>query len=430
MTGSKFFTIAQELAPPTERGHLFAKCISTSQMKANRAMLDCISWLCESRTGTAGSGPKISGKPMFLTFPHRLSREGDQAHHFHNILINTMECTDGKYRAIDLNPFFKNDFLFTVGQFYRDQEARFLNEEFTKHGFSLKAVPYEITNGSSYQLVNNKGEFIPETVTSHFSKRSQQIDEELAQQGIINPTPKQRRRAAYKTRKPKQSKGSIEEQRAQWRIEVGKLGFSLEDFCPELTLTATVERNNKPVGEIEIKPQSEVLQSLVPEVSSVSPEDDEFQPDQEEKSIEFGPEASSGATSVDNADQVTSSVKPGVIPKATSKGLMPTSEELAAPKPADGEPSSQHFLHKPVAEITVKLKSEALKPLLAEALSDSAKVDTKSQPTKREKTVGLGPKAAPEVISVNDAHQILSPVVSQSKPEAKSQVPKQLPGEI
>lgn len=401
MTGSKFFTIAQELAPPTERGHLFAKCIATSQMKANRTMLDCTSWLCESRTGPAGSGPKMSGKPMFLTFPHRLSREGDPNHHFHNILINTMECTDGKYRAIDLNPFFKNDFLFTVGQFYRDQEARFLNEEFAKHGFSLKAVPYEITNGSSYQLVNHKGEIIPEIVTSHFSKRSQQIDEELAQQGIINPTSKQRRRAAHKTRKPKQSKGSIEEQRTRWRIEVGKLGFSLENFCPELTLAATVERSNKPVGKIEIKPQPEALKSLAPEVSSAFPEEDEFQPDQKEKSIEFGPEASS---------------------EAASKGLMPILEEIAKPEPADGEPSSQHQFHKPAGEITFKPKSEVLEPLLTEASSDSAKADTKSQLTKKEKAIGPELKAIPEVISVDDTHQVVSPLVPKSEPQAQKQM--------
>lgn len=327
VTGSKDLSLAQELAPPTEQGRLFAQCITVSQFKANQELLDAISWLCQARTGKAGSGPKVSGKPMFVVFPHRLTRESDMGQHFHNNLINSMECVDGKWRAIDLEPFFQKDTLLTLGQLYRDEEARFLNEEFAKHGFDLKAMSYEITNGNSYRLVNAKGEYIPEEVRGFFSKRSEQIDEKLAAEGITEPTPKQRRAASLATRGPKEIRGSVEDQQAQWRAQAAQLGFSLESFCPELTPAIAVESNRKQAfGQ-----HDEALPGdLVPDVPEVPVTSDERRvrpkPTEEATAAHRKPEIAGASTSGKRDEVEVSSVEPEVWPNTSVKPLLPVPE--------------------------------------------------------------------------------------------------------
>lgn len=327
VTGSKDFSLAQELAPPTEQGRLFAQCITVSQFKANQELLDAISWLCQARTGKAGSGPKVSGKPMFVVSPHRLTREGDMGHHFHNNLINSMECVDGKWRAIDLDPFFQKDTLLTLGQLYRDEEARFLNEEFAKHGFDLKAVSYEITNGTSYKLVNAKGEFISEEVRGFFSKRSEQIDEKLAAEGITKPTPKQRRAAALATRGPKEIRGSVLDQQAQWRAQAAQLGFSLESFCPALTPAIAAESDRKHAVEQHDEALLGGLRRDVPEVP-VTSDARRVRPKSAEEVIAVGREPEiAGVSAAGERDQVEGrSVEPEALPDTWVKPPSPVPE--------------------------------------------------------------------------------------------------------
>ena len=343
VTGAKDLSLAQELAPTTEQGRLFVQCIVESRFKANQTLLDAVSWLCQSRTGKAGRGPRVSGKPMFIVFPHRLTREGDMGHHFHNILINSMECTDGKWRAIDLEPFFQKDTMLTLGQLYRDEEARFLNEEFAKHGFGLKAVSYEITNGTSYKLMNARGEVVPEEVRSYFSKRSGQIEEMLAGEGITTPTPRQRRNAALATRVPKKIRGSVAEQQAQWRAEAEQVGLSLASFCPDHSPQIAVDADRKPVIATPIETNPEKRKPEATEVLGVSGTPGEMLEPGAELAIgdERKPKVAKGATSSQRDRGEASPIESEVLLTTSAKHPMPEPESglpdersVAVPTPA------------------------------------------------------------------------------------------------
>jgi conjugative relaxase-like TrwC/TraI family protein len=140
---------------------------------AVRKSLELLQQFAATRKKVKGlSFRERTGNLVAATFRHELSRAQDPQLHTHAIVMNMTRRSDGQWRALSNEDMLRN--VKMVGAFYRATLA----EELRKLGFELRE-----TRKGGWELAH-----IPDAVIRHFSQRSREIEDLLAQRGQARET--------------------------------------------------------------------------------------------------------------------------------------------------------------------------------------------------------------------------------------------------
>ena len=179
-----------------------------------------------TRRGKGGSS-RERVKLVVATFMHPSSREGDVQLHVHCTVFNLGLRQDGSTGTIVSKPFFSQQKYY--GAIFRNELANQLNKRLniqiskSENGFTIPGIPKDLCK--------------------HFSKRSEQIKEQL--KIIDNYTAKDVERVTLQTRKAKQVEPELNVMLKQWQKEINDLGYSPEQIWNEIILTQ--KKAHKPV---------------------------------------------------------------------------------------------------------------------------------------------------------------------------------------
>jgi Ti-type conjugative transfer relaxase TraA len=198
--------------------------IADAHDAAVRAGLDYLECTAFSSRDRDSSSP-LQGI-IAATFQHRASRELDPQLHTHCAIANLGLRTDGTICALD----FDSRWKMAAGAVYRAELARGMQEL----GFQVER------DAKSFKLSE-----IPDGLCRQFSKRRQQIQTHLEENGYSSA--KAANVAALATRKSKESpnRGIL---KAQWQREAEEAGYSLETIKQMLSPQAPV----KPAQKLDI----------------------------------------------------------------------------------------------------------------------------------------------------------------------------------
>jgi conjugative relaxase-like TrwC/TraI family protein len=196
------------------------------------AVRDAFGYL-ERQAAVARRGPagRISVRGhgfVAAAFRHRTSRAGDPQLHTHVLVANLVHADDGRWSALDSRRLYAH--AKTAGYLY---EAS-LRAELTRH---LGVAWTPVRNG----IADVAG--MPQHVLRAFSRRREQIEQELARRGQSGPRAAQA--ATLQTRRRKGHDVDPVELNGQWRERAAELGFTrahARELCGRAgpTLDATV----------------------------------------------------------------------------------------------------------------------------------------------------------------------------------------------
>lgn len=195
---------AGEVAMRSAIGWLEREAIRVRRGSHNQA------WLAK-HSHEPGAGPRQlpSSGVVAASFRHRTSRAGDPLLHWHVLVANLVEGTDGRWSA-----FLHSDLYRNVRAASEVFQAVFRSE--LSHGLGVEWRP-------GRHVAEIAG--IPQALLDEFSKRSRDIDDWLAATGTPN-TPQGRQRAVLATRrhKPEVEIGSARFD-AAWKREAEAFGW-------------------------------------------------------------------------------------------------------------------------------------------------------------------------------------------------------------
>lgn len=215
-----------------------------------------------TRTGKDGINQE-DVKLVMAMIPHFTSRECDPQLHAHLVTPNIGKREDGSYGAIDAELVFA--MKFATGSLYRSTLANNLQQlgyglnhrNFTTEFKTIK-VPFKIRmqgeeaknayitkrlEAQSEKLKNYGSTFgvkgISQELEQQFSKRAAQINAKCSSDDSYD----KKRAAKFGTRKKKEFKANIEEQKARWEKEALELGFEkTPDTCDSNKVELSNER--------------------------------------------------------------------------------------------------------------------------------------------------------------------------------------------
>jgi conjugative relaxase-like TrwC/TraI family protein len=157
---------------------------------------------------------QATGNLAVAQFRHDLSRAADPQLHTHCVALNVTQRQDGRWRALDNEPLYKNKML--LGALYRSELAR-----------EVQALGYEVrvTHGDGcFELAH-----ISNAQLKIFSKRADAIEEALQRQGLTREeaSAKQLQTVALQTREAKQvlDRPALH---AQWCEQAREAGLALD----------------------------------------------------------------------------------------------------------------------------------------------------------------------------------------------------------
>jgi len=180
-----------------------------------------------SRTGKGGVNQIEVGGVVAAAFRHRTSRMGDPHLHTHVLVANMAEGVDGVWRTLDAR--FLYLYSSTAGYLY---EAHLRHELTTRLGVAWGPV----VNG----IADVDG--IDESVRSHFSRRSRQIQEHLDEVGFRSARAAEVATLATRTAKDPSMVGSMRE---VWESQAAEIGWD------PATLAGTVSRATVPPAPVD-----------------------------------------------------------------------------------------------------------------------------------------------------------------------------------
>lgn len=158
-------------------------------VKAALAYLERVT--AQARTTTDGITTKENtGNLVIATFRHDTSRELDPQTHTHALVMNATQCEDGKWRSVSNEEMLRH--IKVTGAVYRAELAA-----------RVSAIGYEIERTHADGRFEVKGFTTPQL--EHFSQRSGQIEQALAERGKNRQTAttEEKQTAALDTRKAK-----------------------------------------------------------------------------------------------------------------------------------------------------------------------------------------------------------------------------------
>jgi conjugative relaxase-like TrwC/TraI family protein len=163
--------------------------------------------------------PAVGGL-VAVAFEHRLSRAGDPNSHTHVLVQNTAQGPDGRWTALDSDRLYAH--LMAADHLYLAAERAALTDR-----LGVRWGPVDERSGAAeIQGLDDR------TLIERFSKRSEQIDQWLAEQGLSGI--KASSAAAVATRAPKDYRESEESVYARWGAELAEQGMDerqLAEVC-------------------------------------------------------------------------------------------------------------------------------------------------------------------------------------------------------
>jgi conjugative relaxase-like TrwC/TraI family protein len=163
---------------------------------------------------------QVRGGLLAVAFEHRLSRAGDPQFHTHVLVQNAAEGPDGRWTALDSDRLYAQ--LMAADHLYLAAERAALTER-----LGVRWGPVDARSGAA-EIVGLDDRALIE----RFSKRSEQIDHWLAEQGLSGI--KASSAAAVATRAPKDHAESEQSVYQRWAWELAQQGVSerhLAEVC-------------------------------------------------------------------------------------------------------------------------------------------------------------------------------------------------------
>ena len=190
---------------------------------AHREAVDSVVSYYESQAifGRRGSRHReriATGGLVAAAFDHRTSRAGDPLLHSHVVVANMTLTVDGRWQAIDSRSLYRHA-----------RSGGYLYQAHLRHALTRDA-------GVAWQPVINgyaDVDGVPEEVVRAFSKRSEEIEDLVAESGYTSA--RARQTATLVTRKAKDHTTTPTTLEERWRAEAAALGFGAEavDACFE-----------------------------------------------------------------------------------------------------------------------------------------------------------------------------------------------------
>jgi conjugative relaxase-like TrwC/TraI family protein len=162
----------------------------------------------------------VRGGLLAVAFEHRLSRAGDPQFHTHVLVQNAAQGPDGRWTALDSDRLYAN--LMAADHLYLAAERAALTQR-----LGVRWGPVDERSGAA-EIVGLDDRALIE----RFSKRSEQIHEWLAEQGLSGI--KASSAAAVATRAPKDHAESEQSVYARWAAELAEQGVGerqLAEIC-------------------------------------------------------------------------------------------------------------------------------------------------------------------------------------------------------
>lgn len=163
----------------------------------------------------------FTGKAIYGSFTHFLSREMDCQWHDHLFLVNMTETSDGKKRAIDNDTILKNQRY--IGAYHMSEFAVSLK---------IMGVPLQDTSHGNVEIAG-----VPKEIIAAASKRSKQIEAALPELRAKYPSASESRLreiACLATRSKKELVKDMAEWRKKFREECKELGFSAKNIADNI----------------------------------------------------------------------------------------------------------------------------------------------------------------------------------------------------
>jgi conjugative relaxase-like TrwC/TraI family protein len=157
---------------------------------------------------------QVDGGLLAVAFEHRSSRAGDPQAHAHVLVQNAARGPDGRWSALDSDRLYAH--LMAADHLYLAVERA----ELTRR-LGVRWTAVDRRSGAA-EIVG----LDDRTLLQHFSKRSEEIDDWLAAQGLTGI--KASSAAAVATRQPKQHGESDEQLYARWERELADHGITAE----------------------------------------------------------------------------------------------------------------------------------------------------------------------------------------------------------
>ena len=164
-----------------------------------------------ARRGQGRREPILTGGLVAAAFDHRTSRGGDPLLHSHVVVANMTQTVEGRWQALDGRSIYSH--ARSGGYLYQAQLRHALTRD---AGLAWRPV----ING--YADVDG----VPDDVIRAFSKRSDEIEELVAESGYTSA--RARQTATLATRKPKDHSQTPATLVDRWRDEAVELGFGPE----------------------------------------------------------------------------------------------------------------------------------------------------------------------------------------------------------
>jgi conjugative relaxase-like TrwC/TraI family protein len=162
----------------------------------------------------------VTGGLLAVAFEHRLSRSGDPQFHTHVLVQNAAQGPDGRWTALDSDRLYAQ--LMAADHLYLAAERAALTER-----LGVRWGPVDARSGAAEIVgLDDRG------LIERFSKRSEEIDHWLAEQGLSGI--KASSAAAVATRAPKDHGESEQSVYARWARELAEQGVGerqLAEVC-------------------------------------------------------------------------------------------------------------------------------------------------------------------------------------------------------
>lgn len=186
----------------------------TAHDRAVTKVMEAVEREARARRKVAGvSYEEVTGNLVIAKFRHETTRAQDPELHTHAVMLNLTHRSDGEWRAL------KNDGIIAMTRFAGVQYRAELARELEARGYKLaygREGTFEIASFSRAQI-------------QAFSRRSAQIEAQLAAQGLNRETATagQKQTAAMQTRRRKEAALDRDALHAEWRDRARKLEIEL-----------------------------------------------------------------------------------------------------------------------------------------------------------------------------------------------------------
>lgn len=194
---------------------------------------------------------------IIAKFRHETSRRKDPQLHTHALIMNMTQKENGEWAALVNDTLYKNKKL--ISAIYKSELAKSCIEMGYDIRQNKKNDTFELSHFSQEQL-------------DQFSKRSQEIEHSLKEQGLTreDTNSKQRSKIALETRHSKDRNLDRKELFKEWEKQAKEAGINLHEIRKERTINKTKVKENKYKAENLINKSKAADEALKFAINSLS----------------------------------------------------------------------------------------------------------------------------------------------------------------